>query len=286
MSCVVCFQEVILFQGRVCLGCWPEWYTRNKHAVSGGRCVINGCATAKQNTLGMCMKHNLEYWQAGGRSPGNRGRWFNPDGTRMVCSKSDCNQVVSSEGLCKHHYQNEWYESGRGKSKGKKNTKRTGYDGAPIFFPCTFEGCAKPYFGGSWCAGHYYQNLRGEKLEALNAKSSCTVPNCPTQVSSKLNPSRVCARHRGLANRFNLSDVDLVELHLPKNYACENLGCGSTENLHMDHDHGCCPREKGGSRSCGRCVRGWLCRTCNIGLGMLQENPRKIQGLLEYVARF
>lgn len=37
----------------------------------------------------------------------------------------------------------------------------------------------------------------------------------------------------------------------------------------VDHDHACC-----GSRgSCGKCVRGFLCRACNTYLGAIKDDP-------------
>lgn len=60
--------------------------------------------------------------------------------------------------------------------------------------------------------------------------------------------------------------------------------CGSTDRLHVDHDHVCCP--KGSSpRSCGECVRGALCHSCNTALGLLGESPDRIRLLLAYASR-
>lgn len=39
--------------------------------------------------------------------------------------------------------------------------------------------------------------------------------------------------------------------------------------LSVDHDHACCPT---GGKSCGKCVRGLLCVTCNSGLHWLENN--------------
>lgn len=37
--------------------------------------------------------------------------------------------------------------------------------------------------------------------------------------------------------------------------------------LSVDHDHACCP----GSKSCGKCVRGLLCSSCNLQLGIIEK---------------
>ena len=42
--------------------------------------------------------------------------------------------------------------------------------------------------------------------------------------------------------------------------------CKVGEAAHIDHDHSCCP----GRRSCGQCVRGVLCASCNKRIGHLE----------------
>ena len=56
--------------------------------------------------------------------------------------------------------------------------------------------------------------------------------------------------------------------------------CKKNEATSIDHDHSCCQK---GKRSCGKCVRGILCRGCNTALGSLREDPDTIQSLLKYI---
>lgn len=56
--------------------------------------------------------------------------------------------------------------------------------------------------------------------------------------------------------------------------------CGVTENLKIDHDHSCCPS----SRSCGKCVRGYLCHECNTAEGLL-KTPERAMALAIYMQR-
>jgi hypothetical protein len=50
-------------------------------------------------------------------------------------------------------------------------------------------------------------------------------------------------------------------------------------SMHVDHDHECCP----GETSCGRCVRGFLCPTCNVGLGSFQDSPELLVSAAVYM---
>lgn len=51
--------------------------------------------------------------------------------------------------------------------------------------------------------------------------------------------------------------------------------------LAVDHDHTCCP----GKRSCGNCIRGLLCSSCNTGLGFFRDNLDLLIRAIEYLER-
>lgn len=48
---------------------------------------------------------------------------------------------------------------------------------------------------------------------------------------------------------------------------------------HVDHDHRCCP----GKFTCGKCVRGILCRGCNLALGSVGDDPAVLDSLAAYL---
>jgi len=56
--------------------------------------------------------------------------------------------------------------------------------------------------------------------------------------------------------------------------------CRMTENLSVDHDHSCCP----GEHSCGKCIRGFLCRTCNFAEGLL-KTAATAEAMWQYMKR-
>jgi hypothetical protein len=60
---------------------------------------------------------------------------------------------------------------------------------------------------------------------------------------------------------------------------CETDEPGGKGSFHVDHDHSCCP----GKGSCGGCIRGLLCATCNIGLGGLKDDPGVVAAALDYL---
>lgn len=82
---------------------------------------------------------------------------------------------------------------------------------------------------------------------------------------------RTCSSYVASTKDRDLRDRLIAE------YRNECWCCGrkpTKRNLHVDHDHSCCPTVRG---SCGDCVRGLLCSNCNTGIGLLGDN---IDGLL------
>lgn len=70
-------------------------------------------------------------------------------------------------------------------------------------------------------------------------------------------------RRSKLKHRFNMTPQQWDALYASQGGLCAICGRKSNRSrMHTDHDHSCCP----GERSCGKCVRGLLCRDCNYKL--------------------
>jgi hypothetical protein len=91
-----------------------------------------------------------------------------------------------------------------------------------------------------------------------------------------------CLVLKQTAPKYGLTYEELLAMYEKQNHACKI--CFRVTSLVVDHDHKCCPTpEKGRSKSCGKCVRGLICRACNHGLGNFEDNPERLQNAIKYL---
>ncbi len=88
-----------------------------------------------------------------------------------------------------------------------------------------------------------------------------------------------------LLYNYNITIDDYIALLAKQDGHCATCPAiepttGRTRRFHVDHDHSCCPI----GRSCGKCIRGLLCTTCNLTLGALQDNAATLQRMIDYLA--
>jgi hypothetical protein len=77
------------------------------------------------------------------------------------------------------------------------------------------------------------------------------------------------------ARKYRISLYGLTQEDFGRLLEKQGGGCGMCathfedgQRIHVDHDHRCC---KAKNRSCGKCVRGLLCHTCNIAVGYIEQ---------------
>jgi hypothetical protein len=248
-------------------------------------------------------------------------KWFNEDGSRMTCSHEDCQALVHVSGLCTSHYSRAYkrgeqpltlhyltrnkgpqtccqldcertvkarglcqlhYERAVRSGKPRKTwrqTKWTNADGTRK--TCKVPGCEKPVKTSGWCSTHYYSEWNAKNRP--NTMTVCPIPGCGRPM---IHRSSVCGKCNQTRWRYGLDPEIFLEMMQPENRKCSNPMCGATENLHIDHDHSCCPPGVFPTHtrvSCGKCVRGWLCQSCNRALGCVGDDVSRLLGLVAFL---
>lgn len=90
---------------------------------------------------------------------------------------------------------------------------------------------------------------------------------------------RDCGRESPDAKRFHRYGITPEEYKEALARGCE-ICKAHPSDLHIDHDHGCCTGRK---RTCGECVRGFLCGPCNRALGMFRDDTGNLLSAIEYL---
>jgi hypothetical protein len=77
---------------------------------------------------------------------------------------------------------------------------------------------------------------------------------------------------------YGLTQEQYLKKLISQNWACDICHDPFDEDSgpYIDHDHECCP----GIRSCGKCLRSFLCRTCNTQVGGVESALAHVLGYI------
>lgn len=188
------------------------------------------------------------------------------------CEHSGCDRASVTRKMCATHY-------------GQSLTHGFTWDigSRPRGIPpstktCVEEDCDRRANYFDWCSMHYQQYRRGYlKRDGCKDTLTCALSIC----SGVRGSSPLCDKHLSKAKQFSLTPEEFTRI--VGGGICQL--CGESvegKQMHIDHDHSCCP----GKGSCGTCVRGILCRNCNVGLGFLKDSIPRLEEAISYLASY
>ena len=87
------------------------------------------------------------------------------------------------------------------------------------------------------------------------------------------------SRRWNLNRRYDMTQESFNELYESQGGLCAICEVSLADSMHVDHDHSCCT----GENTCGKCVRGLLCMSCNTGLGKFRDSRELLLKAAEYL---
>lgn len=114
-------------------------------------------------------------------------------------------------------------------------------------------------------------------------KYDCLCRNCRNQTDKPVGMSQ--RKQTKLWRRYKLTLERYLSVLVSQGYCCaicKRDKSGGKGGWHVDHDHACCP----GEGSCGKCIRGLLCASCNLAMGMMRDNPVAFRAAADYLEAY
>lgn len=188
-----------------------------------------------------------------------------------ICTVAECDRTVKSRTFCDMHYKR-FMKHGDPTALNYSRRDPAG---------CSAIDCDRTVLARGLCGGHYQRSRAGAEINGSlrpRNKPGETHKVCPgcgvdrpfldysTQGGRMASWCKSCRRYGNKKRIYGLSRAAydaMVQL------GC--AACGSTERIHIDHDH------KTGK------VRGALCSPCNLALGHVDDSPERLEALIRYL---
>lgn len=231
---------------------------------------------------------------------------------KLNCSFDPCDNKVRAKGLCATHY----YQQRRG-----VELFPTGPYKVKVTKICSFVGCGRQKNTQGLCHRHWQQKFKGEELTDLTQRQQTAAAHgTPSKYNNDACRCDLCriANNAYNAGRKSIikrqqTDDEVVEMGLHgshgksstySNYGCRCADCKSAwakslprkgaYDAQEEYD-----RRNGKCDCCGKKAhrlyfdhdhetdahRGYLCVSCNTGIGKLGDNIEGLQKALAYLSK-
>lgn len=253
-----------------------------------GTCFIDGCGLPTR-THGWCNSHYQRWYRTGD------AEYKAPPRVIAACSEEGCDRPVSGRGWCRSHYARWWRGTKHGQAVRRKHVAQKK--------SCSFDGCTGSAGRDGLCQAHGKQHKKGKSLAPLQRRTDPTARDeegrklCGTcrlwlpernftrSVSRADGFAALCSQcntSKRLQRKFGITLDHYEHLLAQQEGGCAVCGKSEKDNgrrLAVDHDHACCP----GQFTCGRCLRGLLCSSCNLHLGAIGDSIKHIESMAAYL---
>lgn len=173
--------------------------------------------------------------------------------TNATCREADCTEPVHvrKRQLCRRHYAAAWY---RGFSESEQ-------DAIPV-------------------TGRLH-SITASDTTAMTGTCTACGPGIRVVIRHGRPICWLGERRSSTKHRHGLSYPEIDALLEATAGRCQVCGdqFASDNPYCLDHDHSCCP----GARGCPKCVRGLLCRRCNVAIGMLRDDANLADRAAQYL---